>query len=182
MALTGNGKPPITRGVWMLRKILDDPPPDPPLNVPDLNANDPRLSKKPLREQLRVHQEHADCAVCHKKIDPVGFAFEQFDPTGRWVEFEKRGKDKVAIDTAGHMPRGETFQTLGEMKKILREQYQHDFARGLTKSLLAYAVGRELHPADLETVDAVLQQVRSKQYPVKDIIKALVQSDAFLYR
>lgn len=182
MALTGNGKPPITRGVWMARKILDDPPPDPPLNVPDLNAKDPSLSKKPLREQLRVHQEHADCAVCHKKIDPLGFAFEHFDPTGRWMEFEKRGKEKVAIDTAGHMPRGEEFQTFDEMKRILVEEYQHDFARGLTKNLLAYALGRELHPEDLETVNAVLQQCREKQYPVKDIIKALVQSDACLHR
>lgn len=182
MALTGNGKPPITRGVWMLRKVLDDPPPDPPLNVPDLNAKDPSLSKKPLREQLRVHQEHADCAVCHRKIDPLGFAFEQFDATGRWVEFGKRGKENVRFDTAGHMPRGETFQTLDEMKQLLRDEYQHDFARGLTKNLLAYAVGRELHPEDLETVDVVLQQFTSKQYPVKDIIKALVQSDAFSRR
>jgi len=182
MAFTGHGKPPITRGVWMARKILDDPPPDPPLNVPDLNAKDPSLSKRPLREQLRVHQEHADCAVCHKKIDPLGFAFEHFDPTGRWMEFAKHGKEKVAIDTAGQMPRGEKFQTYEGMKKILLDEYQHDFARGLTKNLLAYALGRELHPEDLETVDAVLQQCREKQYPVKDIIKALVQSDAFLHR
>ncbi len=183
MALTGNGKPPITRGVWMLRKVLDDPPPDPPLNVPELNAKDPKLSQKPVREQLRVHQEHADCAVCHRKIDSMGFAFEQFDPTGRWVEFKRgKGKEETPIDTAGRMPRGETFETYEEMKTILREHYQHDFARGLTKSLLAYAVGRELHPQDLDTVRAVLQRFETEQYPLKDIIKALVTSDAFLTR
>ena len=182
MALTGNGKPPITRGVWMLRKILDDPPPDPPLDVPELNSKDPELLKKPFREQLRAHQEDPDCAICHRKIDPLGFAFEHFDPVGRWQEMGKRGKETVAIDTAGHMPRGEEFQTFDEMKEALKSGYRDDFARGLTTNLLAYAVGRELTPEDLEDVNEVVERLKPDGFPMKEMIKAVVQTETFLNR
>ena len=147
----------IYRGAWALRHVLDHPPPPPPLEVPELNPSEGKNKGKPFRELLKQHQNDSRCAVCHKNIDPVGFAFQNFDISGRWrnVEFEsyKRGEldgriswrgvgETRPVDSVGNLPRGEAFKTFAEFKQIVVKDYQSDMVRGIMKNLMIYGTGR----------------------------------------
>jgi hypothetical protein len=184
----------IYRGAWALRHILDMPPPPPPLEVPELNPSDGKNKGKSFRELLVQHQADSRCSVCHKNIDPVGFAFQNFDISGRWrdVEFEsyKRGEldGRVSwvgvgktrpVDAAGTMPRGEDFKSFGEFKKIVADKYQVDMVRGLMKNLMVYATGRIPGIDDRIEIAGILEKHAPQGYPLRDLIKAVVRSRAF---
>jgi hypothetical protein len=187
----------IYRGAWTLRHILDDPPPPPPLEVPELNPSDEKNRGKPLKEVLRQHQENPACAVCHVHMDPLGFAFQNFDLSGRWrtleheryekkeldgkIEWRGLGKSRP-VDTLGRLPRGEEFRTFTEWKDLVVRNYQADLVRGLAKNLLIYATGRRPDVADLAEVDALLKELAPRGYPLRDLLKALLRSKAFLGR
>jgi hypothetical protein len=185
----------IYRGAWTLRHLLDHPPPPPPLEVPELIPSDARNKGKPFRELLRQHQLDTRCAVCHKTIDPVGFAFQNFDLSGRWrtVEYESYNRSeldgKIAwvgvgktrpVDAAGRLPRGETFQTFAEFKLLVVKHYQDDLVRGILKNLMVYATGRKPGIDEMEEIKAIMQAHRPQGYPLRDLIKAVVRSPAFL--
>ena len=185
----------IYRGAWTLRHILDQPPPPPPLEVPELNPSDAKNKGKPFRELLKQHQEDNRCAVCHKSIDPVGFAFQNFDISGRWrkVEHEsyKRGEldGRVSwvgvgttrpVDTDGALPRGEEFKTFAEFKTIVVKDYQNDMVRGLMKNFMIYGTGRLPGIDDRAEMTAIMKEFRAKDYPLRDLLKAVVRSQAFL--
>jgi len=185
----------IYRGAWALRHILDMPPPPPPLEVPELNPNDGKNKGKTFRQLMVQHQEDKKCAVCHKAIDPAGFAFQNFDLSGRWRDVEhetyKRGEldGRISwvgdgktrpVDATGQLPRGEAFKTFGEFKALLVKHYQPDFVRGLLKSLVVYAAGRAPNIDDLAEIAAIMNTHRDNEYPLCDLLKSLIRSKVFL--
>ncbi|MBM3981922.1 MAG: DUF1592 domain-containing protein [Planctomycetes bacterium] len=185
----------IYRGAWALRHILDMPPPPPPLEVPELNPSDGKNKGKPFRELLKQHQSDAKCAVCHKTIDPVGFAFQNFDISGRWRDVEhehyKRGEldGRIAwvgegkarpVDATGRLPRGEVFKTFAEFKQLVAKNYHDDLTRGLLKNFFVYGTGRLPGIDDMGEIKAIMDAHRAKGYPLRDLLKAVVRSRAFL--
>jgi mono/diheme cytochrome c family protein len=185
----------IYRGAWTLRHILDQPPPPPPLEIPELNPSEGKNKGKPFRELLRQHQADARCAVCHKNIDPVGFAFQNFDLSGRWraLEYESYARGELdgriawrgvgksrPVDSAGNLPRGESFKTFSEFKTILAKNYQPDLVRGLLKNFLIYGTGRLPGIDDMHEIASIMKDHRPESYPLRDLLKAVVRSRAFL--
>ena len=167
---------PVTRGIWMLENLLGTPPPPPPDDVP---AIDPDVrGAKSVRDLLEKHRTEASCNECHRKIDPLGFALECFDPIGGLRE---RYDNKTRIDTSGKLPSGQRFEDLAGLKRLL-VQRKDFFARTLTEKLLEYALGRRLEPADRGSVDAILQTHRADDYPVSDLIDSVVASEIFSRR
>jgi hypothetical protein len=185
----------IYRGSWALTHILDDPPPPPPLEVPELLPFDKANQGKSFRELLVQHQADSKCSVCHKKMDPLGFAFQNFDLSGRWrnVEHERyhraeldgkiewRGEGKTRpVDSAGHLPRGEKFASFQECKELLAKHYLDDIVRGLLKKLTLYGTGRPADVLDLVTIRVIVKEQSTDEYPMRDLLKGLVRSRVFL--
>jgi len=187
----------IYRGAWTLRHVLDYPPPPPPLEVPELNPGEGKNKGKPFRVLLKQHQEDTRCAVCHKNIDPVGFAFQNFDLSGRWrdEEYESYERSELdgkiawngvgktrAVDTVGRFPRGEEFKTFAEFKKIVVKDYQTDMVRGLLKNLIIYATGRTADVEDRKEIAELMKALAAKEYPLRELLKGIIRSRAFLER
>lgn len=185
----------IYRGAWFLDRILDDPLPPPPLEVPELLPADKTNQGKTVRELLQQHQQDPNCAVCHRKMDPLGFAFQNFDLSGRWrnVEFDRyhryeldgriewRGEGKSRpVDATGSLPRGETFTSYAEFKQLLVDNYIEDIVRGLLKKLVLYGTGRQATVADLVVIEDIMREYSTAEYPMKDMLKALIRSQIFL--
>ncbi len=178
---------PVERGAWVLRHLLHDPPPPAPANVPQIS----RLQGEILttRERLRMHQEEAQCASCHRKIDPIGLGLENFNAAGKWRttdSFQARdkrgrgvGKKKTwDIDPSGAIYKGPSFADYFELRDIV-VSHQDDFARGFTEHLIEYALGRPFGFTDEDFAENVVRSARSKDYAVSEFIHAVVQSKAF---
>ncbi|MEX2214167.1 MAG: DUF1592 domain-containing protein [Phycisphaeraceae bacterium] len=187
----------IYRGAWTLRHILDDAPPPPPLEVPELNASEGSNKGKPFRELLKQHQEDVNCSVCHRKMDPMGFAFQNFDISGRWREVEHESYQMAdldgkiewrgigaerPVDAVGRLPRGEAFKSYEECKQLIIRHYLPDVMRGLLKNLVVYGTGRLPDVHDLALIKRILEQHESDGYPLRDVLKSLVRSEIFLGR
>ncbi|MGF1583359.1 MAG: DUF1592 domain-containing protein [Gemmataceae bacterium] len=185
----------IYRGAWALRHILDKPPPPPPLEVPELNPSEGKNRGKTFRQLLVLHQNDARCAVCHKDIDPVGFAFQNFDISGRWrdVEHEHYSRDELdgriawkgvgkprPVDATGNLPRGEKFKTFTEFKQVVVKHYQKDMVRGLLKNLMIYGTGRLPGIDEMVEIRSIMKSHRADGYRLGDLLKAVVRSRAFL--
>jgi mono/diheme cytochrome c family protein len=189
MGSNGDTTSPVERGAWVLRKMLDDPPPPPPANVPSST----RLAGKTLtpRERLKMHQEEPQCASCHRSIDPLGFGLENFDAVGQWrtedsyqaINAEgkpdpKQPKKTWAVDPAAEFYGGQAFKDFPEMRAIIASE-QEAFARGFTKSLIEYALGRPCGFSDEPLVDSLVKQSAAKGYGARESIQALVASEEF---
>lgn len=185
----------IYRGSWTLNHILDDPPPPPPLDVPELLPFDKANAGKSFRELLVQHQQDSKCSVCHKKIDPLGFAFQNFDLSGRWRDVEHqryhraeldgkiewRGEGKTRpVDATGSLPRGEKFASFAECKELLATHYLDEIARGLLKKLTLYGTGRSANVLDLVTIRGIMNEQSKREYVMRDLLKALIRSRVFL--
>ena len=178
LTVTANGidTSPVVRGVWLLENILGTPPSPPP---PDVEPLDPDVrGATSIRDQLEKHRSVPSCYDCHRKIDPLGFALENFDPIGQWRD--RYGKS-VTIDAAGELPNGQTFSGIEELKPILLEQQQL-FTRALTNKLLAYALGRQLEPADRPEVDRIVEAVEERGLGLRDLVERIVLSETFRSR
>lgn len=185
----------IYRGAWTLRRLLDDPPPPAPLEVPELLPSDSKNHGKTFRELLKQHQADSKCSICHKSMDPLGFAFQNFDLSGRWRdrEFEKynrseidgkiawvgAGKDRP-VDAAGQLPRGEKFANFVECKQLLVKNYTDDVVRGLMKNLVVYGTGRRADIDDLAEIRRIMNELQPRGYPLRELVQALVRSPVFL--
>ncbi len=167
---------PVKRGHWVLERILGTPPPPPPPNVPSLEGSKD-AAKLPLRQQLEQHRKNPNCAGCHARIDPVGFAFENFDLLGRFRETD----GGVPIDTTSELSNGKKINGPEEMKAILKSEKEL-FSRHLTEQMLVYATGRGLDFYDRRTVDGILVELQKNDYRFHALITAVVQSDAFRLR
>lgn len=143
---------------------------------------------KTIREILTKHRENPACYECHRKIDPLGFALESFDPIGSWcshyekIEVTKRREVKrvigAPIDTAGELPGGESFNNVAGLKHVLIER-KDQFARTLTERLLSYACGRQIERLDRPYVDRIVKELASRGYGFQDLIELIVLSDTF---
>ena len=128
-----------------------------------------------LRERFADHRERADCAGCHEKLDPLGFALENFDPVGRWREKYHNGRE---VDASGTLFRTHEFSNIIEFKDaILKEKNR--FVRGLAGHLLAFGLGREMNPSDTLALDEIVERVERENYSMKSLIHAVVQSKPF---
>jgi len=185
MGSDGVDSSPVERGAWILRHLLNDPPPPAPPNVPQLS----RLAGKAIstRQRLRAHQEEAQCASCHRKIDPLGFGLENFDAAGKWRTTEThrvkvrrnwRNGKSWEIDASGAFHKGPAFSDYFELRDRVAER-ESDFARGFTEHLIEYALGRPFGFVDEDLAQEILTAAKSKEYSVGEFVQALVQSKAF---
>jgi hypothetical protein len=174
---------PVKRGVWLLERILDDPPPPPPPNVPPLGADGKSLVGLTLREQIEGHRNKSACINCHRKIDPWGLAFENFDASGAWRDSIATGEGDdvrlVPVDASTVLPDGFEVRDAGELGDYLLEERERDVMRGLTRHMLAYAVGRELDILDEREAEKITDMFRTSGYSLKHLVLAIVQSDSF---
>ena len=156
----------------MLENLLGAPPSPPP---PDVEPLDPDVrGAKTIREQLDKHRSVASCYDCHRSIDPLGFALENFDPIGRWRDrYDKRSE----VDASGKMPTGEEFKNIAGLKTILAKR-QSLFARSLSSKLLEYATGRRLTPADRPHIDQI-SQAAMEGAGLREVVTQLVLSEPF---
>ncbi|MEI6715317.1 MAG: DUF1592 domain-containing protein [Verrucomicrobiota bacterium] len=181
LAMGSNGEQtsPVERGAWVMRKVLHDPPPPAPPNVPQLN----RLSGKPLttRERIAQHQEDAQCTQCHRKIDPVGFGLENFDAAGRWREIDLRPgvpQKRNAIDASGVFFKGAAFKDFFEMRDLVAAKPER-IAAGFTEALIEYGLGRTFGFSDAALAADIVEQAAKKNFAIPEFIHALVASTAF---
>lgn len=186
MGSDGERSSPIERGAWVLRKLLNDPPPPAPANVPQLSRFGSKLLS--ARELLTAHQEQPQCAQCHRRIDPLGHALQNFDAGGLWREVEYteffqnwkaiQSKQVFPIDASGQLPNGPQFTGFFGLRDAIATREQ-EFARGLIEHLISYALGRPCGFSDQGMVESILNKARSKGMTLRAIIHALVESPEF---
>lgn len=175
----GSVTSPVLRGVWVNERILGIETPPPPPNVP---AVEPDIrGAVSIRDQLARHSNDESCASCHAKIDPAGFALENYDPVGRYRIAYGTGKDAAKVDPSGVTPDGEAFGGIGQWKSIYASRPEL-LARNFTKQLLTYAVGEEMRFSDRETIDSILGNVSREGYGVRSLLQAAVASPIFLHK
>jgi hypothetical protein len=167
---------PVLRGKWVLDSILGTPPPPPPPNVPALEEHQAAQAKT-MRERLAQHRANPVCASCHSRIDPLGFALENYDALGQWRTTEA-GKP---IDNTGELPDGTKFAGPDELRAVLLKK-KDLFLRNLTNRMLGYALGRGLTRTDSCAVDAILAQLQTEGYKSQSLIEAIVLSPPFRYQ
>ena len=198
LKVTANGTvtSPVLRGVYVLERLLGDPPSPPPPSIPSVEPD--IRGAATIRELLEKHRADASCASCHKKIDPPGFALESFDVMGRWRENYRsltQGSERIegvgrsgnefvhyvgkAVDPSGMTPEGEPFDDIFQFKKRLLQD-EETIARNLTEQLLVYATGAPVGFADRDEVSAILEKSRASAFGVRTIIHEIIQSPLFL--
>lgn len=168
---------PVLRGKWLLETILGTPPPPPPPNVPKLDESPAAQSAATLRERLAQHRANPECATCHNRIDPLGFALENFDVLGRW-RTEDAGQP---IDARGELPDGTAFEGPDQLKAALMAR-KDLFVRNFVRKVLGYALGRGLTLQDSCTVDAIVAEVERNHYRAQALVNAVVMSAPFRYQ
>ena len=178
---------PVERGAWVLRHLLNDPPPPAPPNVPQISRLEGQILT--TRQRLLAHQEEAQCASCHRKIDPIGFGLENFNAAGKWrIEDSYQARDQSgrsigkpktwAIDASGALHNGPQFADYYQLRDLIVDR-EEDFARGFTEHLIEYALGRPFGFTDDELANGVVHSAKSKEFAISEFIHALVQSNAF---
>lgn len=166
---------PVKRGRWVLEQLLGTPPPPPPPNVPELEQGEKLTGS--LRQRMEQHRANPSCANCHARMDPLGFAFENFDAIGRFRE--KDGE--FPIDPSGELPTGEKIAGPSELKEILKTR-QNLFARCITEKLLTYALGRGLEYYDRPAVDRITTALSQNGYRFSTLVVETVKSEPFRMR
>ena len=168
----------VQRGKWILDNLLGEPPPPPPPDVPALDATTKGARKLTLREAMELHRANPGCAVCHRNIDPLGFALENYDGIGEW-----RSKDgESAIDASGKLPDGTQFDGPAALKKVLATGRRDEFVSTVAEKLLTYGLGRGVEYYDMPAVRTILRQTEAKQYRLRDLILAVANSVPFQMR
>jgi mono/diheme cytochrome c family protein len=176
---TANGvdTQPVIRGAWVLENILGMPSPPPPKNVPALTP-DTRGAKTP-RELLAAHTQESSCALCHARIDPVGFVLENYDPVGRWRE--KWPGTEAAIDPSGTLPDGTAVKDPAEFKAWLVANIDI-FSTCLAEKLMTYATGRVPNYAEQREIEKIVKANREAGQGFKDLVLDLIDSRTFRAR
>jgi len=196
LKITANGTTtsPVLRGVWIQERLLGDPPPPPPPGTPAVEPD--TRGATTIRQQLDQHRAIRSCAVCHNKIDPPGFALENFDVLGGWRERYRstaegapvKGVGKnghsftfrhgPAVDASAVLPTGEQFADIKGLKRLLAAN-DRQIARNLVQQFLLYATGAPVRFADRTEVDRILQATAPGRFGVRSIVHEIVQSELF---
>ena len=169
---------PVKRGRWVLEQILGTPPPPPPPDVPELAEAGEVAHGKTLRERLEQHRADPACANCHAKMDPIGFALENYNAIGafRWKDGE------LDIDTTAELPDGTVLQHgIIDLRQVIMDRKQQ-FLRCLTEKMLTYALGRGMEYYDRPTIDKIVAQLESEGYRSSVLITEIIKSDPFRLR
>ena len=169
-----NRTSPVLRGKWVLENILGTPPPAPPQDVPDIEENHPGAEARSLRARLEAHRRNPTCASCHRVMDPLGFALENFDGLGQWREKEPGG----AIDPTGQLANGTKIDGPVALRKAVLERPEM-FVRTLTEKLMTYGLGRGIEPEDRPLVRDVARQAAARDYRWSAIVLGIVRSAPF---
>lgn len=181
LKVTANGTTtsPILRGVWVSERLLGVHVPPPPQNVP---AVEPDVrGATTIREQLELHKSDANCASCHMKVDPPGFALENFDPGGRWRDrYPKNGNREkgLPIDASAQTPEGEDFETIAGFQAIASAR-KDALARNLASHLIAYGTGAPVGFADRDELDRIVENAAASDYGFRTLLHEVVQSPIF---
>lgn len=181
LGLTSDGTRhrPVHRGVWISEAIFGKTPPPPPANVDPIETNPVGGLKSTIRQKLEAHTHDANCAACHKTIDPLGFAFDQFDAIGQFRTHEKvetgKGENPVS-DPSGELPDGRTFANANDFKQLLVDDRDR-FARAMVEHLCTYSLRRVLTVDDEDDIDVILEAVKQTDYRLKDLVKAVATSN-----
>ncbi len=166
---------PVIRGHWILKNLLGSPPPPPPPNVPALDGV---ISETlPIRERLAKHRENPACASCHALMDPVGFALESYDATGRWHDLVE-GRP---VDNKGGFADGSEFSGVAGLEDVLLQRPEL-FVGTLTEKLLTYALGRGLEPEDAPAVRAIVRRAKAHDWRFSEIVGGITSSVPFTMR
>jgi hypothetical protein len=165
---------PIARGAWVIEVIFNDPPPPPPKDVPPLDE-EASSKKLTIREKFAQHRKNPNCAGCHSKLDPLGFALENFDIAGRWRD---KYENNRVVDASGTMMKTLKFDNIVEFKQSIVKEDKR-FAKAFTAHLLRFALCRELEPADSLTVEEIVGKTAKDGYRLKSIIREVIQSATF---
>src|SRR5262249_31732200 len=162
---------------WIMDNILGTPPPPPPPDVPEFKEDKQAALSGTLRQRMEQHRVNPSCAVCHQRMDPLGFGFENFDVVGAWRE--KAGK--FPVDASGVLPDGKKFNGPAELRGILKQR-EAEFARCLTEKLFTYALGRGTERSDRCTIDEIARNLQKNEYRFSGLVLDIVKSDAFQMR
>lgn len=174
---------PVTRGVWVSENILGIKPPPPPDVVPAIEAD--VSGTRTIRERLAKHRADPTCAECHRKIDPLGFGLETFDPIGRWrATYAKPKGDAAApkIDPSGEFTSGEAYADFHDFKRLLVANRQDAFTRHLIEQFLSFATGRHMQPIDELEIEDIFQAVKKDGYGLRTLVVESLASDIFRSR
>lgn len=186
LTITSNGTrtSPVKRGTWVLKTLLNTDPGLPVANAGEIAPKVPGIDKATVRQRLEIHRELPQCARCHDKIDPLGFALENFNAAGDWREQEGFGykgridRNDPRIDASARMPDGTEIVGVAGLQKAMLAQ-EDLFLGALASRLTTYALGRELGLADQPTVDAAVAAMKKDGTTVRALIKAIVSSETF---
>ena len=167
---------PVKRGKWIMENLLADEPPPPDPDV--MQLDDQKELTGTLRQRMEQHRSNPSCAACHRTMDTLGFALENFDAVGRWRE-----KDEgLKIDASGKLENGAEFSGADGLQKILRTEMRDEFVRCFTEKLLIYGLGRGLHYYDQCSVDKIISEAATDDFKFNSLVIAVVKSDPFLKR
>ena len=171
---------PVKRGVWVLENILGTPPPEPPPNVPPLEDSNSEKKVMTLREQMTLHRKNEPCAGCHKLMDPIGFALENFDADGSW-RTKQGGQGGVPIDASATIWDGTQVDGPNELRQALLK-YSPQFVRTITEKLMTYALGRGVEYEDMPVIRSITRQAHNDNDRFMAILMGIIKSDPFQMR
>ena len=173
-----NRTSPVNRGKWVLENLLSAPPPPPPPDVPALKTEGSDTGKPlTMRDAMVQHRANPACAGCHARMDPIGFAMENFDPVGRWRDTDAGH----VIDTSGVFPDGAKFDGMAGLKAALLS-HPDEFVSTLTEKLLMYALGRNVQYFDRPAVRAIVKDSARNNYTLASLVMGIVKSTPFQMR
>lgn len=184
LKVTANGSntSPVVRGVWVSERLLGEPIPPPPDNVP---AIEPDIrGAKTIREMLAKHRSEVSCAACHVKIDPPGFALENFDPSGRWRDryvqlVGGKRSSGAKVDASYTLPDGRDFRDVDDFRSLITAEPRR-LARNVAEKLLTYGTGAAISFADRQAIDDIVEQAAKDDFGFRSIVQAVVTSPVFL--
>ncbi len=165
----------VIRGKWVLESLFGMPPPPPPPDIPELEQAAPEGEKVTLRELMTLHSQSPTCASCHVRMDPIGFALENFDAIGRWRDTD----GEAPIDASGELPGGVSFSGPAELKQVFTTVLKDAFAKTVVEKLLTYALGRGLEYYDRPTVRSIVRAAERSEYRLADLILSVTKSMPF---
>ena len=171
----GTDSHPLKRGVWMLKRILDDPPPPPQPNVPEVDLTDPEILKMTLKERIINHRNKPACISCHSRIDPWGIAFENYDALGEY----RTHLNNRPVDATSELFNRQPLAGIDGLKRYLLTDRQDQFSQAMVHKLTAYALGRPLTFGDSADIDSLTAQFRRQDDGLSDLIHLIINSDLF---
>ncbi|HWI17036.1 MAG TPA: DUF1588 domain-containing protein, partial [Vicinamibacterales bacterium] len=174
-----NRTSPVLRGKWVMEVLLGTPPPPPPPDVPDLEAAGEAHEGRELttRERMEIHRKSATCNSCHRFMDPIGLALDNFDVTAKWRQREHGN----ALDTSGDFYDGTKVSSLPELVSALVKR-PTPLVRTFTENLMAYSLGRRVEHYDQPAIRQIAKQAQASDYKISSFIMGVIKSDAFRMR